>query len=575
MGVLVWWRQVWGDGLRRAIALVSAVALIGVLGGCGGDRALAPQPLLSAADTAQSTQALGGGLSEVSPPQRIQDLKPFLDVYEPQVRILSPRSGEILETDRVSVQVRGRDLPIYKDQVLGFGPHLHLILDDQPPRVIYAAEASIELTALTPGTHTLRLLAVRPWDESFKNEGAFDAISFDVFAATPRNGVNPSAPLLTYGQAPHPYGAEPILLDFYLTNTPLHLVAEADEAIADWRIRCTINGQSFVFDQWQPIYLKGFKPGKNWIKLELIDETGQLIANAFNPAVQVIDYDPDQNDPLAQLIRGEIPLEVARRIVDPSYEPPMASEENTGAKAESPTAIPEAAEPETPAVSEEASSLPDSSDQGSDQGSEVDGAAPESLPDHPEPLPDSTPGAAEGPASPVTVETPEGTSPEAAEAMPTGASTDGAEASVESAKTERLESSDRGSDADAGAMNPADELPSPTAEESAVLESNGPEPDEPVAVKGEHRSDLLSPADLASPANDQSEDPSDAGVAGAAAAEDAGDSAPKPSNSNADADAPTSAEQPAAPSGETPSDPMGEDVPAQKPLGTRSGPSLI
>jgi hypothetical protein len=36
----------------------------------------------------------------------------------------------------------------------------------------------------------------------------------------------------------------------------------------------------------------------------------------------VIDYEPDEDDPLAQLIRGEIPLAVARRIVDPAYEPP-------------------------------------------------------------------------------------------------------------------------------------------------------------------------------------------------------------------------------------------------------------
>jgi hypothetical protein len=121
MGVVVWLRQVCGDGLRRALALFSAVALIVAVGGCGGDRALAPQPLLSAEDTAKSTNVLGGGLSEVSPPQRLQDLKPFLDVYEPQVRILSPRSGDILEADHVSVQVRVRDLPIYKDQSLALG----------------------------------------------------------------------------------------------------------------------------------------------------------------------------------------------------------------------------------------------------------------------------------------------------------------------------------------------------------------------------------------------------------------------------------------------------------------------
>lgn len=37
------------------------------------------------------------------------------------------------------------------------------------------------------------------------------------------------------------------MLDFYLTNAPLHVVAQENPAddIADWRIRVTINGESF------------------------------------------------------------------------------------------------------------------------------------------------------------------------------------------------------------------------------------------------------------------------------------------------------------------------------------------
>ena len=90
--------------------------------------------------------------------------------------------------------------------------------------------------------------------------------------------MDSQVPLLTYSRPQGSYGAEPVMVDFYLTNAPLHFVAQdnpADE-IRDWQIRCTVNGESFVIDRWQPIYLKGLKPGKNWVKLELIDEKGQV-----------------------------------------------------------------------------------------------------------------------------------------------------------------------------------------------------------------------------------------------------------------------------------------------------------
>ena len=33
----------------------------------------------------------------------------------------------------------------------------------------------------------------------------------------------------------------------------------------DWRIRATIDGTSFIIENWQPIYLTGLKPGDNWV----------------------------------------------------------------------------------------------------------------------------------------------------------------------------------------------------------------------------------------------------------------------------------------------------------------------
>lgn len=324
--------------LRQAIALLLIVFTLG-LASCGGDRDV-PVVLLGDGDSTPTAKPIIGAISEVSPPERIQQLKPYLDVYEPQVRIVSPRSDETLESTTVSVELQVRDFPIYKDQDLGLGPHLHLFLDEQPYRAVYDTSEPIVFEDLSPGTHTLRVFASRPWHESFKNAGAYDQVTFNVFTESPDNNPDDSQALLTYSRPQGSYGAEPIMLDFYLTNAPLHIVAQDDETITDWRIRCTVNGESFVFDRWQPIYLKGFKPGKNWVKLELIDENGNLIDNAFNTGIRVIEYTPGGDDGLAQLIRGEIPLAQAKVLVDPNYEPPTP-------------VIPKESTPETPETEKE------------------------------------------------------------------------------------------------------------------------------------------------------------------------------------------------------------------------------
>ncbi|MEM9766587.1 MAG: hypothetical protein AAF892_01730 [Cyanobacteria bacterium P01_D01_bin.71] len=331
--------------LRQAIALLMVLLTIGI-SSCGGNREV-PVVLLADEPTNQVSNVLAGAISEVSPPERIQQLKPYLDVYEPQVRIATPHNQETLSSTTIEVTLQVRDFPIYKDKALGFGPHLHLFLDGQPHQTVYDADAPITLDNLAPGTHTLRLLAVRPWGESFKNEGAYDQVTFNVFADSPQNNPDDSQPLLTHNQPQDFYGAEPILLDFYLSNAPLHLVAQADETVSDWRIRCTVNGESFVFDRWQPIYLKGFRLGKNWIKLELIDENGNLIDNALNTNIRVIDYQPGGNDGLSRLVRGEIPLDQAKVLIDPNYEPPTLTIENPGEAGPETIAEPQGATGET------------------------------------------------------------------------------------------------------------------------------------------------------------------------------------------------------------------------------------
>jgi hypothetical protein len=355
------------NAAKKLLSLGLAVVLGFTLVSCGGGA-----PSGSSTRERGALKAIAGRLSEAAPPEVIQELKRDLEQYQPQVKILSPRPDEVLQDNQVSIRFQVQDLPLFKDETLGLGPHLHVILDNQPYEAVYDVSEPFVLSDLAPGTHTLRVFASRPWHESFKNEGAYAQLSFHIFTRTPNNQVDPAQPLLTYSRPKGSYGAEPILLDFYLANAPLHLIAQerADDAILDWRIRATVNGESFVFDRWEPVYLKGFKPGKNWVQLELLDETGNLFPNPYNNTVRIITYEPNGTDTLAKLTRGELSAAAARSIVDPNYKPDIVPE---------PPAEPETLPTPEPAPSPTVTPLPEPT------------PAPVLIPSEPTPTPEETP----------------------------------------------------------------------------------------------------------------------------------------------------------------------------------------
>ncbi|BAY19253.1 FHA domain containing protein [Anabaenopsis circularis NIES-21] len=271
----------------------------------------------------EKSQPTSQQFTEVAPPEVIQELRSTLEVYRPQVTIVTPQLEEIIPDTKVKVQFQVKDLPVFKDPKLQLGPHLHVILDNQPYIPVYDLSQPLVLSDLSPGTHTVRVFATRPWGESFKNEGAYAQTKFHIFTKTDDNSPDSSLPLLTYSTPQGSYGAEPILLDFYLTNAPLRLGStdNPNDLFSDWRIRCTINGESFVFDRWQAVYLKGFQPGNNWVKLEFLDNQGNTVKNAFNTTVRLVNYQPKGKDTLSRIIRDELKADEVRSIVDQSYIP--------------------------------------------------------------------------------------------------------------------------------------------------------------------------------------------------------------------------------------------------------------
>lgn len=259
-------------------------------------------------------------LAEVPAPKIIKELNQELEQYSPQVRIAAPQAEKTFNQTDVAIKLAVEDLPIFQDDRLHLGNHLNLIVDNEPFQSIYSLDEPIIIKNLTPGTHTIRVFAVNPWGESFKNEGAYAQTTFNVLTETNANRPNADLPLLTYNSPSGTYGAEPVLLDFYL-NYPdaAKDIAKNNPEQQKLLVKATINGTSLIVEDWQPYYLTGFEPGENWIQLELIDELGNTIENTFNNTARVFTYNPQQQDNLAKLVTNQIAFADAQSIVKQSY----------------------------------------------------------------------------------------------------------------------------------------------------------------------------------------------------------------------------------------------------------------
>jgi hypothetical protein len=276
-------------------------------------------------------------LSQVERPQKIKDqmqARGEQDQAKPTLRFVEPREGQTITGSTVNVRLDlGGDLKGYQPHKNpdGKGNHIHIILDNQPYEAYYELGQPFELRNVSEGKHTLRVFPSRPWHESYKNDGAFQMVSFTVKGggdaskptttgsgqvmanannanttrntnsaansnasassnantAPPREGkdmaastagdVDPKKPLLTYSRPKGEYKGEdsdPIMIDFWLVNAKL----QGDGG--DYRVRYSVDGgEAKYIEKWEPIWLSGWTAGAHKVKLELVDKSGNVVAN--------------------------------------------------------------------------------------------------------------------------------------------------------------------------------------------------------------------------------------------------------------------------------------------------------
>jgi len=257
-------------------------------------------------------------LTLVTRPQKILDMmkaRGEQDEAKPVLKIVSPAKDAVITGSSVEVKLDlSGDLKGYmphKDPATGKGNHIHVILDNQPYEAYYELGQTFELRNVVAGKHTLRVFPSRPWHESYKDDGAFQMVTFTVkgggdaakpttangqtmannnsspSSAPPREGkdmaastagdVDPAKPLLTYSRPKGEYkdaDADTIMIDFWLTGAKL----KGDGG--DYRVRYIVDDDDPKFiDKWEPIWLSGWIKGKHTVRLELIDKDSKPVDN--------------------------------------------------------------------------------------------------------------------------------------------------------------------------------------------------------------------------------------------------------------------------------------------------------
>lgn len=299
---------------------------------------------------APATPAMGrSSQQEVAPPLAVQQLQEALEARRPRVEIVSPADGALLPAGPWTLRLRVEDWPLVDAGPLGLGPHLVVQLDGDDPLPLTATTTTMR--PLEPGSHRLTVYAARPWGEAVKGPGAQRQIRLHRVAANPLGQPAPGSPQLIAVSPRGTAAATPLLLDWLLLEAPLQNLRSGD---ASWRLRVSINGDSFLVDRQTPLWLEGWRTGSNAVQLDLLDGLGEPLNPPFNSLVGEVILQPGGEPPRWQkgrltaselaILLGEAPPPAAP---EPEQEQQQAAESDGTLEPEA-TAMPESAQPQEP-----------------------------------------------------------------------------------------------------------------------------------------------------------------------------------------------------------------------------------
>ena len=264
-------------GLLMAMLLITGMPVEGL--------ALPSWPLQrgSHQETSLSSPSPSGRLQEVAPPGAVQQLREKLQRYQPTLRLISPTDDSVINADRVDFVLDVRDWPVSRDRELGLGPHVVVQIDNQPQRRLDALEGNrvrLQIDGLSAGSHRFSAWAAYPWGEAIKTPGANLQGRFHLWQRVEGTQPEKDAPWLVPVTTSDDPSVQPLLLDWIIWNAPLQNLRDGD---GRWRLRLSVEGDSFLVDQQDALWLKGsVSSAGSLVQMELLNGVGEPITPEFN-----------------------------------------------------------------------------------------------------------------------------------------------------------------------------------------------------------------------------------------------------------------------------------------------------
>ncbi len=300
-----------------------------------------------------------GRLQEVSPPGAVQQLQQALNHYQPRLTLISPRDGSLLKTRRTSIELQIEDWPLTEDPQLGLGAHVALQIDDGPPlRFSQASQGrlTVDLPDLSPGSHRFSAYAAMPWGEAVKSPGASLQWRLDLLQELIGTQPDQDAPWLAVVSPAELGRGEPLLIDWLIWNAPLQNLREGD---GRWRLRISVNGDSFLVDRQDALWLKG--AGNGGVQMELLDGMGDPITPVFNNQFRSQDSLPGERPIWMQSKLSD--QQIARLLGEAVPEPTPPAKPAGAVTTEQPVQLEQSDDPEPqpapPTPAEDTTSTPD------------------------------------------------------------------------------------------------------------------------------------------------------------------------------------------------------------------------
>ena len=318
------------------------------------------------------SSAPSGKLQEVAPPGAVQQLRQNLQQHRPSLRLIDPSNDSIVTTDALELSFEIEDWPLSSDPELGLGPHVVLQIDNRAPLRLSESNGNrlkVRIDDLEAGSHRFSAWAAYPWGEAVQAPGA--SVQGRLHLWQKLQGTQPErdAPWLVPVSPAGEQGLQPLLVDWLIWNAPLQNLREGD---GRWRLRISIDGDSFLVDHQEALWLKGSNSsGSHDIQMELLNGLGEPITPIFNN--QLIHLKaasgpkpgwmrPRLTESQLARLSGSPEPEVLE-VVESSPEPPQKTEEKKQKKTEKPRDLPQAEIKAEAVVEDEVETKPEAAPQ--------------------------------------------------------------------------------------------------------------------------------------------------------------------------------------------------------------------